>query len=228
MDELALVAAIDTYEEGADVVSLMTLHSAKGLEFPVVFMTGLEDGVFPGYMSIVSEDPEDMEEERRLCYVGITRAQEKLYITHAKSRRVHGQEQLSKVSRFLMEIPPEVVDEESVSGGRVQVGDIYGSRSGYGMDEQGRIEKPTRSFVKQHNQPFTNPYVKKNITIQQPAVSQSATEAFQVGDAVKHKKFGLGTVLDVKWVNADYQVKVNFAKVGEKMLFAKLAGLKKV
>ena len=228
LDELALIAAIDTYEEGADVVSLMTLHSAKGLEFPVVFMTGMEDGVFPGYMSIVSEDPEDMEEERRLCYVGITRAREKLYITHAKSRRVHGQEQISKVSRFLMEIPPEVVDEESASGGRIQMGELYGSRGGYGMDEQGRIEKPSRSFVKQHNQAFNNPYVKKTTTIQQPVAAASSAEAFRVGDAVKHKKFGLGTVLDVKWVNADYQVKVNFAKVGEKMLFAKLAGLKKV
>ena len=228
LDELALVAAIDTYEEGADVVSLMTLHSAKGLEFPVVFMTGLEDGVFPGYMSIVSEDPEDMEEERRLCYVGITRAQEKLYITHAKSRRVHGQEQLSKVSRFLMEIPPEVVDKENVSDGRLQMEDPYGGYRGYGIDEQGRIEKPSRSFVKQHNQPFTNPYVKKTTIVQPPMGAQASTEAFQVGDAVQHKKFGLGTVLDVKWVNADYQVKVNFAKAGEKMLFAKLAGLKKV
>ena len=100
--------------------------------------------------------------------------------------------------------------------------------SGYGMDEQGRIEKPSRSFVKQPAQSFANPYVKKTTTIQQPAGGSAPTEAFQVGDAVQHKKFGLGTVLDVKWVNADYQVKVNFAKVGEKMLFAKLAGLKKV
>lgn len=230
LDELALVAAIDTYEEGADAVSLMTLHSAKGLEFPVVFMTGLEDGVFPGYMSIVSEDPEDMEEERRLCYVGITRAEQKLYITHAKSRRVHGQEQQSKVSRFLMEIPPEVVDEESVSVGRMSMDGGYGysGRGGYGMDEQGRIEKPSRSFVKQPTQSFANPYVKKTSTLQQPSSNAATSEAFQVGDAVQHKKFGLGTVLDVKWVNADYQVKVNFAKVGEKMLFAKLAGLKKV
>lgn len=233
LDELALVAAIDTYEEGADVVSLMTLHSAKGLEFPVVFMTGLEDGVFPGYMSIVSEDPEDMEEERRLCYVGITRAQQKLFITHAKSRRVHGQEQQSKVSRFLMEIPPEVVDQESVSVGRIAMDSGYGysGRSAYvsyGMDEQGRIEKPSRSFVKQPVQSYSNPYVKKTTTIQQPTGSSAPTEAFQVGDAVQHKKFGLGTVLDVKWVNADYQVKVKFAKVGEKMLFAKLAGLKKI
>lgn len=230
LDELALVAAIDTYEEGADAVSLMTLHSAKGLEFPVVFMTGLEDGVFPGYMSIVSEDPEDMEEERRLCYVGITRAEQKLYITHAKSRRVHGQEQQSKVSRFLMEIPPEVVDEERVSVGRMPLDGGYGysGRGGYGMDEQGRIEKPSRSFVKQPTQSFANPYVKKTSTLQQPSSNAATSEAFQVGDAVQHKKFGLGTVLDVKWVNADYQVKVNFAKVGEKMLFAKLAGLKKV
>lgn len=104
----------------------------------------------------------------------------------------------------------------------------YSGRGGYGMDEQGRIEKPSRSFVKQPAQSFANPYVKKTTTIQQPAGGSAPTEAFQVGDAVQHKKFGLGTVLDVKWVNADYQVKVNFAKAGEKMLFAKLAGLKKV
>ena len=227
LDELALVAGIDTYEEDADVVSLMTLHSAKGLEFPVIFMTGLEDGVFPGYMSIVSEDPEDMEEERRLCYVGITRAKEKLYITHAKSRRVHGQEQLSKPSRFLQEIPPEVLEEEPVAAGRRSGNNLYASYGGYGVDEQGRSEKPTRSFVKQHNQPFHNPYVKKTTTLQQPE-SAGKAEAFQIGDAVQHRKFGLGTVMEVKWVNADYQVRVNFAKAGEKMLFAKLAGLKKV
>lgn len=214
LDELALVAAIDTYEEGADAVSLMTLHSAKGLEFPVVFMTGLEDGVFPGYMSIVSQDPEDMEEERRLCYVGITRAQEKLFITYARSRRVHGQEQASKMSRFIQELPAEGVVMEESAG-------YYAMN----QDEQGRIEKPTRRFVKQHNQPFVNPYVKKTTTLETPAEEK---QAFQIGDAVQHKKFGLGTVMEVKWVNADYQVRVNFAKVGEKMLFAKLAGLKKV
>ena len=214
LDELALVAAIDTYEEGADAVSLMTLHSAKGLEFPVVFMTGLEDGVFPGYMSIVSQDPEDMEEERRLCYVGITRAQERLFITYARSRRVHGQEQASKMSRFIQELPAEGVVMEESAG-------YYAMN----QDEQGRIEKPTRRFVKQHNQPFVNPYVKKTTTLETPAEEK---QAFQIGDAVQHKKFGLGTVMEVKWVNADYQVRVNFAKVGEKMLFAKLAGLKKV
>ncbi len=214
LDELALVAAIDTYEEGADAVSLMTLHSAKGLEFPVVFMTGLEDGVFPGYMSIVSQDPEDMEEERRLCYVGITRAQERLFITYARSRRVHGQEQASKMSRFIQELPAEGVVMEESAG-------YYAMN----QDEQGRIEKPTRRFVKQHNQPFVNPYVKKTTTLETPAEEK---QAFQIGDAVQHKKFGLGTVMEVKWVNADYQVRVNFAKAGEKMLFAKLAGLKKV
>jgi DNA helicase-2/ATP-dependent DNA helicase PcrA len=212
LDELALVAAIDTYEEGADVVSLMTLHSAKGLEFPVVFMTGLEDGVFPGYMSIVSEDPEDMEEERRLCYVGITRAREKLFITYAKTRRVHGQEQASKASRFLMEIPAEVLAEGKMRGRDA-------------IDEQGRLERPARSFVKQHNQPFHNPYVKKTSTLQPP---ENQNETFQPGDTVHHKKFGLGTILEVKWVSADYQVRVNFAKAGEKLLFVKLAGLKKV
>ena len=131
-----------------------------------------------------------------------------------------------------MEIPPEVVDEESVPRGRLSSESDYGygysGRGGFGMDEQGRIEKTARSFVKQPSQSFANPYVKKTSTLIQPTDGAASSEAFQVGDAVQHKKFGLGTVLDVKWVNADYQVKVNFAKVGEKMLFAKLAGLKKV
>lgn len=214
LDELALVAAIDTYEEGADAVSLMTLHSAKGLEFPVIFMSGMEDGVFPGYMSIVSEDMEDMEEERRLCYVGITRAQEKLYLTHAKSRRVHGQMQMSKPSRFLLELPPEVVIEEHA--------DVYGL-----VNEEGRIEKPTRSFVRQPKPIYQNPYVKKTSALRtEPKAGEG--DVFQVGDTVQHKKFGLGSITEVQWVNADYQVKVNFAKVGSKTLFARLAGLKKI
>ena len=118
------------------------------------------------------------------------------------------------MSRFIQELPAEGVVMEESAG-------YYAMN----QDEQGRIEKPTRRFVKQHNQPFVNPYVKKTTTLETPAEEK---QAFQIGDAVQHKKFGLGTVMEVKWVNADYQVRVNFAKVGEKMLFAKLAGLKKV
>ena len=99
-------------DEATDAVSLMTLHSAKGLEFPIVFLAGMEDGLFPSYMSITSGEEEDIEEERRLCYVGITRAQEKLYLTYAKSRRIHGMQELSKVSRFIKEIPEELLDRK--------------------------------------------------------------------------------------------------------------------
>ncbi len=105
LEEVALIADIDNLDQSAKQVMLMTLHSAKGLEFPIVYMTGLEDGLFPGYMSIVSEDPTDLEEERRLCYVGITRAQKELNISSAKMRMVHGETQMNKVSRFVKEIP---------------------------------------------------------------------------------------------------------------------------
>ena len=208
LEELALVAAIDSFEEGADAVSMMTLHSAKGLEFPVVFMTGMEDGIFPGYMSLTSGDEEDIEEERRLCYVGITRAQKELYMTYAKIRRVHGLEQISKVSQFMREIPMDLLEEE------------------VGKMEQ-KEEGPVRKFVKTPEVHFQNRYVGKNVA---PPVSQPGGpgEGFAPGDLVTHRKFGLGTVKEVQSVNADYQVKVNFVKVGEKTLFAKLAGIKKV
>ncbi len=208
LEELALVAAIDSFEEGADAVSMMTLHSAKGLEFPVVFMTGMEDGIFPGYMSLTSGNEEDIEEERRLCYVGITRAQKELYMTYSKSRRVHGLEQISKVSQFMRELPMDLLEEE------------------VGKMEQ-KEEGPVRKFVKTPEVHFQNRYVGKNVA---PPVSQptNAGEGFAPGDLVTHRKFGVGTVKEVQSVNADYQVKVNFVKAGEKTLFAKLAGIKKV
>ncbi len=216
LDELALVAAIDTYEEDVDAVSLMTLHSAKGLEFPVVFMTGMEDGIFPGYMSIIGEeeDPEGMAEERRLCYVGITRAMKKLYLSYAKNRRVHGMEQMSKPSRFLQEIPPELMEEIGVpapTGVRMHTGS---ANPGAGRTARPKPEEPTE-----------NPFVKHTSPI---AGSAPAEPSFRPGDTVTHRMFGLGVVKEAKWVNADYQVRVDFAKVGEKLLFAKLAGLKKV
>ena len=211
LDELSLVAAIDAFEEGADAVSLMTLHSAKGLEFPVIFICGMEDGVFPGYMSMMSEDEEEMEEERRLCYVGITRAQRLLYLTHAGSRRVHGVEQISKPSRFLKELPEELISKTFYHREPVQ-------------------EPKRRQFVKTPEVHMQNRYVPGGAIRRDKPVLQTPqqVEHFEVGDLVTHKKFGLGTVLEVESVNADYQVKVRFVKVGEKTLFAKLAGLKKV
>ncbi len=203
MEELALVAAIDDFEEKADAVSLMTLHSAKGLEFPAVFMTGMEDGVFPGYQSIDSDNEEDMEEERRLFYVGITRAQKELCMTYAKSRRIHGIEQLSRPSRFLMELPQEILTE---------------SRDGLR-----HVKK--RQFVNTPKVDYTNRYVNSG---KQTIGKPKELETFEVGDLVQHKKFGLGTILEVVSVNADYQVKVNFVNAGEKVLFVRLAGIQKV
>ncbi len=113
LEEVALIADIDNLDQSAKQVMLMTLHSAKGLEFPIVYMTGLEDGLFPSYMSIMSEDPTDLEEERRLCYVGITRAQKELSISSAKMRMVHGETQMNKVSRFVKEIPEQYLNIEN-------------------------------------------------------------------------------------------------------------------
>ena len=117
MSEVALIADIDNLDQSGNQVMLMTLHSAKGLEFPIVYMTGLEDGLFPSYMTIVSDDPTDVEEERRLCYVGITRAQKELNISSAKQRMVHGETQMNKVSRFVNEIPKELLNIENQATG---------------------------------------------------------------------------------------------------------------
>lgn len=230
LDELSLVAAIDEMNEGDDYVSLMTLHSAKGLEFPVVFMTGLEDGLFPGYLSITG-DEEEMQEERRLCYVGITRAEKKLYMTYARERRVHGETQISKKSRFLNELPKDGVQMDAPEAPR------FGGRDDWAQPESYWERYTPRKFGGYPKTPA--PSVSKGALSQRaetakmpqsqsPAISEPASQLFHVGDTVQHKKFGLGVVTEVKFVNADYQVRVNFAKVGEKLLFAKLAGLKKV
>ncbi len=249
LDELSLVAAIDEFEEGADVVSLMTLHSAKGLEFPVVFMTGMEDGIFPGYMSLTSASPEDLEEERRLCYVGITRAQKKLYLCYAKSRHIHGMEQLSKPSLFLRELPAGAISKESSEDPAMDdipqflsrsAGRPYG-RTGRSLwaEEIRERENPYLSRTGNTDHSGNGPRQSGYSQINSASVSKGSLtgikneapagmEHLQVGDVVMHKKFGLGTVTEVKSVNADYQVRVNFSKVGEKLLFAKLAGLKKM
>ncbi|MDO5403800.1 MAG: UvrD-helicase domain-containing protein [Eubacteriales bacterium] len=126
LEEVALIADIDNLDESENHVMLMTLHSAKGLEFPIVYMTGLEDGLFPSYMTIVSDDPTDVEEERRLCYVGITRAQKELTISCAKTRMVRGEMQMNKVSRFVREIPEELIHLENKSSGHSKGRIAYG------------------------------------------------------------------------------------------------------
>lgn len=221
IEELSLVAAIDAFEEDADAVSLMTLHSAKGLEFPVVFMAGMEDGLFPSYMSITSDEEDDVEEERRLCYVGITRAQEKLYMTYARSRRIHGLQELSKVSRFIRELPEELLEKKGMAEKRRPL------FSDLSEGSQSRPEKG-RMFVRQFKNERLEQQKQRMMGYAPDALSPGQDSGWKVGDRVMHRKFGLGVIEDVQFLNADSQVTVNFARVGTKKLLAALAGLKKV
>ena len=182
----------------------MTLHSAKGLEFPYVFICGMEDGIFPSYMTIMSENDDDMEEERRLCYVGITRAKKKLYLSAAKRRMVHGRTQFNSVSRFIDEIPENLMK--------------------IGMETQSREKRKEKAlFSATRAQKFRKPYQTKTF-----AAPSSVTLSYQVGDMVSHIKFGKGIVQDIVSGGRDYEVTVDFEKCGRKKMFASFAKLKKV
>ena len=138
LEEVALIADIDNLDQDGNQVMLMTLHSAKGLEFPIVYMTGLEDGLFPSYMTIMSDDPTEVEEERRLCYVGITRAQKELNISAAKTRMIHGETQMNKVSRFVKEIPENLLEVENHSYGSKKSAISFGGKDS--SESQGHFD----------------------------------------------------------------------------------------
>lgn len=206
LEEVALVADIDSLDENSDYVVLMTLHSAKGLEFPEVYLTGLEDGMFPSYMTITSDDPTEVEEERRLCYVGITRAQENLTLTCARRRMVRGETQYNKMSRFLREVPVQLL-----SSGRTVVKDSFAvpkQESSNRTMQPGIFDKPkpVKSF----------------------GVKQGESLNYDVGDRVKHMKFGEGLVTGIVEGGRDYEVTVQFDNVGVKKMFASFAKLQKV
>ncbi len=204
LEEIALIADVDSLNETDNKVVLMTLHSAKGLEFPYVFLAGMEDGIFPSYMTIISDDRDELEEERRLCYVGITRAKEKLYLSAAKHRMMHGRTQFNKVSRFVSEIPEDLLEIE---------------------DKMSFREKdPQRSlFSVNRKQVFTKPYQKAR----QFTVLETAKIDYEVGDMVSHVKFGRGEVMEIVQGGRDYEVTVQFEKAGRKKMFASFAKLKK-
>ena len=204
LEEVALVADIDNLEENNDRVVLMTLHSAKGLEFPNVYLAGMEDGIFPSYMTIVSEDPTDLEEERRLCYVGITRAMRQLTITSARSRMIRGETQYNKVSRFIQEIPRELVQVGSMIKPKVQ-------------------ELPKQTAYIQAKQAFQA----KAFEPKQYKVTKADKLEYGVGDRVKHIKFGAGTVENIVEGGKDYEVTVKFDRAGVKKMFAAFAKLKR-
>lgn len=207
LEEVALVADIDSLDEEQDYVVLMTLHSAKGLEFPHVYLAGMEDGLFPGFMSI--DDPEEMEEERRLCYVGITRAMQKLTVTCAVRRMVRGEMQYHAQSRFLKEIPGELLETESPL-----------------FQETKKI--PSQTAYSQAKQAFKKqPFYSKNKP-KQFLVSKEKGLDYTLGDRVTHIKFGTGTVLDITEGGRDYEVTVDFDRAGIKKMFASFAKLKKI
>ena len=211
LEEVALVADIDNLEEDADHVVMMTLHSAKGLEFPVVFMVGMEDGMFPSYMSISSEDPADLEEERRLCYVGITRAKETLILTSARQRMVRGEIHYNRVSRFIEDIPKEVLAENETANVQPK-------------EKKERPETKAHAAYRQMRETF------KTKAFAQPQVEakKEGGLSYNVGDRVRHIKFGVGSVTDIREGGRDYEVTVDFDRVGVKKMFASFAKLTKV
>ena len=210
LEEVALVADIDNLEEDADHVVMMTLHSAKGLEFPAVFMVGMEDGVFPSYISISSEDESELEEERRLCYVGITRARTNLFLTSAKQRMVRGEIHYNRVSRFVDDIPEEFMAENE----RAKIPQ---------KEKKDLPETKAHAAYRQMRENFKT----KIMAQQQFEVKKADGLSYNVGDRVRHIKFGNGTVTNIAEGGRDYEVTVNFDRVGVKKMFASFAKLVK-
>ena len=228
LEEVALVADIDSMDESEDRVVLMTLHSAKGLEFPYVYMSGLEDGLFPSSMAM-SEDPEALEEERRLCYVGITRAEKTLMMTGARQRMVKGETRFSRPSRFLAEIPEEYKEEER------QEDSVYQRSRRLSSDD---LEDPGLPWARSSGISMfgQNPYVSKKsgMPSAQPAfgkaftVQKAASLDYAEGDRVHHVKFGDGTVKQIADGGKDYEVTVEFDSMGVRKMFASFARLQKL
>lgn len=233
LEEVALVSDIDNLDESADKIILMTLHSAKGLEFPYVYLCGMEEGVFPGYMSIFADNPvEEIEEERRLCYVGITRAMKKLSLTAAKQRMLRGETQYNKPSRFIHEIPRYLLKMSTPGPRKSQ---YTFKDNGFSSETEKNIngsyvdilnfDKPDAATYKQSQtsyKPFITPETK------QFEGNNLGTLDYGVGDTVKHIKFGVGIVTDLTKGGKDYEVTVDFPNFGIKKLLSSFANLIKI
>ena len=207
LEDVALVADIDGYNETDDAVVLMTLHSAKGLEFPYVFMIGMEEGLFPGSRAIMSGDEKQIEEERRLCYVGITRAKKELFMTYATHRMQHGLIQYNAPSRFLAELPQELLDNRFKQREPVR-------QTHWSFNEGRTVSRQAVSPV--------NPY---RTELPKP---DKVSLSFGIGDSVRAPKYGIGVVKDIKSAGADYEVTVAFTGKGNKKFMAGLSKLIKV
>ncbi|MBO6010444.1 MAG: ATP-binding domain-containing protein, partial [Oscillospiraceae bacterium] len=209
LDMVSLYTDIDKYDEDDDCVTMMTMHSAKGLEFPTVFVAGAEEGIFPGTRAIGDED--EIEEERRLCYVAITRAKKKLYMTGARQRMMMGRTSNNLPSRFVDELPEECIEKSGAqryapqfgaygSGGR----DAWGDGGGYG-----RSRRPARAPGRP--------------AAPRPAAAPAAAVNFKKGDTVVHKAFGKGVILSVQPAGGDALLEIAFDSAGTKRLMAKAA-----
>ena len=235
LEEVALVADIDSLDEDQEHVVLMTLHSAKGLEFPRVYLAGMEDGLFPGYMSINAGDREELEEERRLCYVGITRAEQELTLTSARRRMVHGETQYNPMSRFVKEIPRELLDTGNKKF--TQETEMPAQQNTYARAREAfRAQAFAGAFggmtpVKNQGagKPLTGSQALASLQKgSQLAAGGNGPLGYEVGDRVRHVKFGEGTVTDIKEGGRDHEVTIEFDSVGTRKMFAKFAKLVKV
>lgn len=220
LEEYALVADVDKYDNEANAVVLMTIHSAKGLEFPVVFLPGMEDGIFPGMQNIMGSS-DDMEEERRLCYVAITRAKRQVIILHTRTRIWYGQTVANPLSRFVGEIPDELMEKEDLTLEAMSMSSGFGNRS---AREPVPYERPRRQKAPMHTD---------RITVGQltPAATAAARESLNTlapGDRVSHASFGEGEILSIKPMGADKLIEVMFDTVGTKKLMGTYAKLKKL
>jgi DNA helicase-2/ATP-dependent DNA helicase PcrA len=213
LEEVALVADVDNYQENADTVVLMTLHSAKGLEFNRVFIVGFEENLFPSGRSSLSADPDDLEEERRLCYVGFTRARQVLTVSHTVTRMLYGQTQNNAPSRFLKEVPKEYIETVSLRNKTV-------NPAKKPVERVAAIPKPAAKPVQKT--------IPANPFLQNLGAPKDKELDFTVGDRVKQAKYGEGEVLAINPAGADYEVTVAFDGVGQKKFMAHLARLVKV
>lgn len=240
--EVALVADIDNVENDDNRVLLMTLHSAKGLEFPNVYLAGMEDGLFPGQAAIWTNETEDMEEERRLAYVGITRAMDDLTLTYAKTRMIRGETQYNPVSRFVREIPQELMDNTLPKSGRSMddrelLENMIGLGTKSSASQQNTFDfRPKAVLRPKVTAKADKPFIAKGIGslnrlagISKGApVQMSAELDYGVGDRVSHIKYGEGTVMNIVKEPRDYKVTVNFDKAGQKIMYASFAKLKRI
>ena len=246
LEEIALISDIDSYNADADQVVMMTIHSAKGLEFPYVFLVGMEENIFPGAMSVYTE--EDLEEERRLAYVGITRAKKELYISHCATRMLYGRTCYNEASRFLGEIDPEYIEttrspalERPSRPGWGSLGDtVPGGASGY-SGPSGRAAQ-SGYLNREYNAPargtarggmgrapaFPGAPAAARPAAPRPAASAAGSKHYAPGDVVMHKVFGRGTVTRVTPAAGDFIVEIRFDKVGVKKTMANFAPLTKV